>query len=286
MCRLPINNLKIIMNKVLRLLSENRPLVMGILNTTPDSFSDGGCFDSVDRAVKHAQLMIAEGADIIDVGGESTRPGARSVSIEDEIQRVIPVIKALRALTDVAISIDTSKPDVMKLAVEAGADLVNDVNALKADGALTTCAQLNVPVCIMHMQGEPRTMQQQPKYNDVVVDVKAYLQQRIAACEAAGIQKQNIILDPGFGFGKTLQHNFSLLKHLGALSDLGCALLVGVSRKSMIGAVLNAEVDERLHGSLAAAILAYTRGAKIFRVHDVKPTVDALKICLAMAVAE
>ncbi|MCW8910005.1 MAG: dihydropteroate synthase, partial [Gammaproteobacteria bacterium] len=203
-----------------------------------------------------------------------------------EIQRVIPVIQALREISDVAISIDTSKPAVMKLAVESGADLVNDVNALQAENAVDVCAQLNVPVCLMHMQGQPRTMQQQPEYDDVVEDVKKYLQQRISACEVAGIKKHNIIIDPGFGFGKTLAHNLSLLKHLDDFRDLACPLLIGVSRKSMIGAILQAEVDDRLSGSLAAAILAYTKGAGIFRVHDVKPTVDALRICSAMSNAE
>ena len=259
---------------------------MGILNTTPDSFSDGGRFDSVNKALQQAQLMIADGVDIIDIGGESTRPGAQAVSLEEEIQRVIPVIQAVREISDVAISIDTSKPEVMKQAVASGADLVNDVNALQADGALAVCARLNVPVCLMHMQGEPRTMQHQPAYADVLVDVKEFLQQRILACEVAGIKKQHIILDPGFGFGKTLAHNLSLLKHLADFSELDCPLLVGISRKSMIGAILDAEVDDRLSGSLAAAVLAYTKGVRIFRVHDVKPTVEALKICSAMSNAK
>lgn len=273
-------------NRILNLLSQQKPLVMGILNTTPDSFSDGGCFDSAGKALDQAQLMIAEGADIIDVGGESTRPGAQPVSVEDELQRVIPVIQSLRKISDVAISIDTSKPEVMERAIESGADLINDVNALQAEGAVEICAQLKVPVCLMHMQGQPRTMQQQPEYNDVVADVKDFLQQRIAACEAAGINKGNIILDPGFGFGKTLQHNLSLLKHLDDFRDLNYPLLVGVSRKSMIGSVLNVEVNDRLSGSLAAVVLAYTRGASIFRVHDVKPTVEVLEICTAMSNAE
>ena len=220
------------------------------------------------------------------MGGESTRPGAQAVSAEDEIQRVIPVIQAVREISDVAISIDTSKAEVMKLAVESDADLVNDVNALQADGALDVCAQLKVPVCLMHMQGEPRTMQHRPEYDDVLVDVKKFLQQRILACEVAGIKKHNIILDPGFGFGKTLEHNLSLLKHLADFSDLDCPLLIGISRKSMIGAILDAEVEDRLSGSLAAVVLAYTKGAGIFRVHDVKPTVDALKICSAMSNAK
>ena len=274
------------MNKLQSLLSTNTSLVMGVLNATPDSFSDGGRFTSVNKALEQAQLMIAEGVDIIDVGGESTRPGAKAVLLEDEIQRVIPIIQALRKISDIAISIDTSKPEIMQQAVEAGADLVNDINALQTRGAVDVCAQLNVPVCLMHMQGEPRTMQHQPEYNDVIIDVKNFLQQRITACEVAGIKKQNIILDPGFGFGKALAHNFSLLKHLDEFLDLNYPLLVGISRKSMLGAVLDAEVTDRLSGSLAAAVLAYTRGARIFRVHDVKPTVDALKICSAMSSAK
>lgn len=274
------------MNKILSLLSENRPLVMGILNTTPDSFSDGGQFDSVNSAIEHVSQMIAEGADIIDVGGESTRPGAQAVSVADELQRVIPVIKAIRENSDIAISIDTSKPEVMQQAVEAGADLVNDVNALNAEGAIEVCAALNIPVCLMHMQGQPRTMQHDPQYKNVVEDIKGYFQQRILLCEQAGIKKDHIILDPGFGFGKTAGHNYSLLKHLDRFLDLGCPLLVGMSRKSMIGHVLDVDVNDRLSGSLAAAVLASTKGGRIFRVHDVKPTVDALKVCAAMSAAE
>lgn len=259
---------------------------MGILNTTPDSFSDGGRFDITDHAVKYAQQMISEGADIIDIGGESTRPGAASVSIEEELQRVIPVIEFIRKQSDIAISIDTSKVEVMQAAINAGADMVNDVNALRAEYAIETCAQMNVPVCLMHMQGKPRVMQQQPQYKNVIEDIKQFLQQRVDACVQAGIKKENIILDPGFGFGKTLEHNLSLLKHLDAFSAIGLPLLIGISRKSMLGAILDAEVDERLAGSLAAAVLAYDKGAKIFRVHDVKPTVDALKVCQAVLSAE
>ena len=258
---------------------------MGILNTTPDSFSDGGHYDSLERAGDHARTMLAEGVDIIDVGGESTRPGAQPVSVEDEIRRVIPVIEGIRKDSDIAISIDTSKPEVMRAAVGAGADLVNDVNALRAENAVETCAQLKVPVCLMHMQGEPRTMQQDPRYQNVVEDVKLFLQTRADACMAAGIERKDIILDPGFGFGKTLDHNLSLLKHLDELNSLDLPLLIGISRKSMIGTILDAEVNQRLYGSVAAAVLAYTRGAKIFRVHDVKPTVDALKMCEAFSKA-
>ncbi|MCW9015194.1 MAG: dihydropteroate synthase [Gammaproteobacteria bacterium] len=273
-------------NRIVQLLNQQRPIVMGILNTTPDSFSDGGDYLSASNALDHAQQMIAEGADIIDIGGESTRPGAQPVALEDEINRVVPVISEIRNNSEIAISIDTSKPEVMRAAVAAGADLVNDVNALRAESAVETCAELAVPVCLMHMQGEPRTMQHSPQYENVVEDVADYLQQRMQACVQAGIKKERIIVDPGFGFGKTLAHNLSLLKHLDALQALGLPLLIGISRKSMIGAILDAEVDQRLHGSVAAAVLAFTRGAKIFRVHDVKPTVDALKVCDAMSNAQ
>ena len=274
------------MNKIQSLLLKSRPLVMGILNATPDSFSDGGQFDIAEHAFKHAQKMIAEGVDIIDIGGESTRPGAKPVSFEHELQRVIPVIEVIRSQSDIAISIDTSKVEVMQAAVKAGADMINDVNALRAEGAVDTCAQLDVPVCLMHMQGEPRVMQKEPHYKNVVEDIKQFLQQRVEACVQAGVKKDHIILDPGFGFGKTLNHNLSLLKHLDEFSELDLPLLIGVSRKSMLGTILNAEVDDRLFGSVAAAVLAHTQGAKIFRVHDVKPTVDALKVCQAVSNAE
>jgi len=273
-------------NKIQQLLLTNDPLVMGILNTTPDSFSDGGQFNHVSHAVEHALQMVAEGADIIDVGGESTRPGAQPVSVEDELQRVVPVVEAIRKESDVAISIDTSKAEVMQAAVQAGADMVNDVNALKAEGAVEVCAQLDVPVGLMHMQGEPRVMQYSPQYKNVVEDIKQFLQQRVDTCVQAGIKKEHIILDPGFGFGKTLEHNLSLLKHLDAFVAMNLPLLIGVSRKSMLGSILDAEVDERLFGSVAAAVLAHTKGAQIFRVHDVKPTADALKICRAVLNAE
>jgi len=274
------------MNKIQQLLLTSHPVVMGILNTTPDSFSDGGQFNVIDNALKHAQKMIDEGADIIDIGGESTRPDANPVTVEDELQRVLPVIESIRQQSDIAISIDTSKAEVMQAAINAGADMVNDVNALRAENAVETCARLDVPVCLMHMQGEPRLMQKEPQYKNVVEDIKQFLQQRVEACMQAGIKKEYIILDPGFGFGKTLEHNFSLLKHLDEFSVTDLPLLVGISRKSMLGTVLNAEVNERLAGSIAAAVLAYGKGAKIFRVHDVKPTVDALKVCQAMLNAE
>ncbi|MDQ1363050.1 MAG: dihydropteroate synthase [Pseudomonadota bacterium] len=264
------------------LLSEQRPLVMGILNTTPDSFSDGGQFNIVSAAVDHALQMIEQGADMIDVGGESTRSGAAPVSVEEEISRVIPVIEKIRQHSSVFISVDTSKPEVMRRAVAAGADMINDVLALQSPGAMEICAQLDVPVCLMHMQGEPRSMQHNPQYADVVAEVGAFLQQRIAACVRAGTAQENIVIDPGFGFGKTLEHNLLLLGHLDALVDLHCPVLVGMSRKSMIGKILDAGVNDRLYGSLAAAVLACARGARIFRVHDVQPTVDALKICHAV----
>jgi len=264
------------------LLRADNAIVMGILNTTPDSFSDGGQFYSIEAAIDRALEMIRDGAQIIDVGGESTRPGATAVSAEEEIDRVAPVIKALRQQSDVCISIDTSKPEVMRAAVRAGANLVNDVNGLREPGALEVCAELDVPVCVMHMQGGPRTMQVSPCYDDVLEDVKSFLQLRINECMVAGIRQENIIIDPGFGFGKTLQHNLQLLKGLHEFESLGVPLLVGLSRKSMLGLILDSPVEQRLHASVAAAVLAWTKGAKIFRVHDVKPTVDALKVCVAV----
>ncbi len=274
------------MNKIQKLLLSDQPLVMGILNTTPDSFSDGGHFNITSNACEHAVKMIEEGADIIDVGGESTRPGAQPVSADEELNRVIPVIGAIRKQSAIAISIDTSKPQVMEAAVEAGANLVNDVNALREKNAVDICGKLNVPVCLMHMQGEPRVMQKNPQYNNVVSDIKQFLQQRVNVCIQAGIKKENIILDPGFGFGKSLGHNLSLLKHLDEFADMEMPLLTGISRKSMLGAILDAEVNERLYGSIAAVVLAFTKGVRIFRVHDVKASVDALKICKAMAGAQ
>lgn len=256
---------------------------MGIVNTTPDSFSDGGKFNSVEGALTQALAMCEQGADIIDVGGESTRPGAEVVSIDDEIKRVIPVIESIRQKSDVFVSIDTSKPEVMKAAVNAGANLVNDVNGLRAPGALDVCAELDVPVCIMHMQGEPRMMQLNPVYSDVVKDIQLFFELRIQSCVDAGIKRSNIILDPGFGFGKTLEHNLQLLKNLDEFKLFDLPLLVGLSRKSMLGTILGgASVDQRMYAGVAAAVLARTKGASIFRVHDVKATVDALKVCDAM----
>ena len=261
----------------------NQPCIMGILNLTPDSFSDGGLFKNKDSALKYVTKMINDGAQIIDVGGESTRPGATEVSADEECQRVIPVIQAIREISDIPVSIDTSKPEVMQQAISSGASMINDVNALRADGGVELAANLNVPICLMHMQGLPRTMQHTPMYKDVVQEVKDFLKQRIDVCVKAGIKQSNIIIDPGFGFGKTLEHNLTLFKHLEDFEQLGCPLLVGVSRKSMIGQVLdNAEVDERLHGSIALATLAAWMNANILRVHDVKATADALKLCQAV----
>ena len=264
-------------------LDLSQPCIMGILNLTPDSFSDGGLFTNKEKALNHVQQMISDGAQIIDVGGESTRPGASEVSVDEECNRVIPLIKAIREISDIPISIDTSKTEVMQQAVEAGASMINDVNALQAEGAVELVAKLNVPVCLMHMQGQPRTMQHTPSYKDVVQEVKEFLKQRMDVCVKAGIKKENIIIDPGFGFGKTLEHNLSLFKHLDEFTTLGLPLLVGVSRKSMVGTVLNnAAADERLQGSVALATLAAWMNTNILRVHDVKATADALKLCMAV----
>lgn len=264
-------------------LDLSRPRVMGILNVTPDSFSDGGDFVSPQVAIERARLMLEEGADIIDIGGESTRPGARPVSEQEELERVIPVIQAIASELPVPVSIDTSKPGVMREAVSAGAGMINDVMALRIPGALEAARDAGVPVCLMHMQGEPRTMQQDPEYGDVVEDLLRFFRERMQACSEAGIPRERLLLDPGFGFGKRLEHNVALLARLERFSELGLPLLVGISRKSMIGALLgDAPVNERLHGSVAAALLAVDRGAAIVRVHDVKPTVDALKLFQAV----
>jgi dihydropteroate synthase len=260
---------------------------MGILNLTPDSFSDGGRFLARDAALRHAEQMVEEGAAIIDIGGESTRPGAQSVSVEQELERVVPVIEALAGEIPAPISVDTLKPAVMREAVAAGAGLINDVMALQAPGAVETAAELKVPVCLMHMQGEPRTMQQEPHYDDVVAEVRDFLADRVAVCEAGGIRRDRLLLDPGFGFGKTLSHNLSLLKNLESLQSLGLPLLVGISRKSMIGTLLGGvSVDQRVHGSVAAAVVAVMQGAAIIRAHDVRPTVEAVKVAAAVRSAE
>jgi dihydropteroate synthase len=260
----------------------NGPLVMGILNVTPDSFSDGGHFTRVDQARQHALQMQAEGAAIIDVGGESTRPGAAAVGSDEELERVIPVIEAIRQESDIPVSIDTSKPEVMQAAVAAGADLINDVRALQAPGALEAAAALAVPVCLMHMQGEPRSMQAAPRYTNVVAEVRGFLQERVAACEAAGIARQRLILDPGFGFGKTLEHNLQLLHGLPQIVAVGLPVLVGLSRKSMIGKLLDVPVEARLPASVALAGLAVWLGATIVRAHDVQATVQAVRMCAAV----
>ena len=256
---------------------------MGIINVTPDSFSDGGHFFSTEHAVQQSRNMITAGAAIIDIGGESTRPGAKAVAVGEELQRVLPVIKRIHEeFPDTIISVDTSKPEIMVDAIDAGARLVNDVNALRSPGALDVVASSNVAVCLMHMQGKPRSMQNDPQYNDVVDDVWHYLQQRIETCVTAGIDKNRIIIDPGFGFGKTLQHNLLLIKNLNRFKELGVALLVGVSRKSMIGAILDKPVNERLIGSISLATLALWMGADILRVHDMEPTIEALKVVSAV----
>ncbi len=251
---------------------------MGILNCTPDSFSDGGVFFARGTALDHARVMAADGADIIDVGGESTRPGAQPVSVAEEIDRVVPVIERLVREVDIPVSIDTSKPEVMRAACAAGASFINDVRALQAEGALAAAASLNVPVCLMHMQGEPRTMQQQPRYADVVAEVRAFLCERADAAVAAGVPCAAIVVDPGFGFGKTAAHNLALLRGLQELAALGYPVLAGLSRKSMIGQLLGLPVERRLHASLALALMAVQNGASIVRVHDVGPTVEVLRM--------
>ena len=251
---------------------------MGILNVTPDSFSDGGVFLSRDNAIAQARRMAGEGADIIDVGGESTRPGAQPVSAQEEMDRVIPVIEALCGEISAPISIDTSKPEVMRAAVAAGAGFINDVRALRGEGALEAAASLQVPVCLMHMQGEPRTMQDEPRYRDVVADVSDFLRARLRAAQAAGIPARRLLVDPGFGFGKTLEHNLELLRGLKMLKELGAPVLVGLSRKSLIGKALGLPLEQRLQASVALALVAVQNGARIVRVHDVGPTVEALRM--------
>ncbi len=259
----------------------DRPLIMGILNVTPDSFSDGGRFASAAEAIEQGFRLIEEGADLLDIGGESTRPGAAPVGEAEERRRVLPVIEGLVS-AGVPLSIDTQKPGVMAAAIAAGADMVNDVNALLAPGALETVAGSGVAVCLMHKQGEPATMQQDPRYGDVVAEVRAFLASRVAAAAAAGIDHDRIVIDPGFGFGKTLAHNVALLRGLPALASLGVPVLVGLSRKSMLGSLTGAAVDARVHGSAAAALLAAERGAAIVRVHDVRATRDALAVLNAI----
>jgi len=266
-----------------RSLDLSHPRIMGILNVTPDSFSDGGCFIKPDDARYQLDKMLADGADIIDIGGESTRPGAQAVSAEEELARVIPVIEALRAQSEVFISVDTSKAAVMTAAVAAGADMINDVRALREADALNAAAALQTPACLMHMQGEPRSMQQQPEYKNVLAEVKDFLNERIDACEQAGIKREQLLIDPGFGFGKNLQHNLSLFRQLPDLQSFGLPILVGVSRKSMIGTVLDIPVEERMAAGVALAGLAVWLGAAIIRTHDVRETADAVRMCYAVA---
>jgi dihydropteroate synthase len=258
---------------------------MGVINVTPDSFSDGGRFANNEAAVLHALRMIEEGAGLIDVGGESTRPGAQAVGVEDEINRVVPVIAALAARTNIPISVDTSKPAVMTAAVRAGASMINDVRALREPGALEAAAQTQAAICLMHMQGEPRTMQSDPRYGDVVAEVRDFLCGRAEACLASGIAQNRLVVDPGIGFGKRLEHNLALLAGLPALTALGWPVLIGVSRKSMFGMLLGRSVDERVAGGVAMATAAVLAGASIVRTHDVAATVDAVKVAVALRAA-
>ena len=266
-----------------RKLVLDRPRVVGIINVTPDSFSDGGKHADTEAAVAHALKLAGEGADMLDIGGESTRPGAADVSLDEELARVVPLIERLVALTELPISIDTSKPEVMRAAVAAGAGMINDVYALRREGALDAVAELGVPVCLMHMQGEPRSMQDAPQYDDVVGEVHRFLMDRLFACELAGIDKRKVMVDPGFGFGKDLEHNLALLRALERFGDLGSGAYVGLSRKSMIGKLTGRDDPaERAIGSVAAALIAVQRGARMVRVHDVAATVDALAVWQAV----
>lgn len=266
-----------------RALRLDRPRVIGIVNITPDSFSDGGAHATVEAAVAHGMRLLLDGADALDIGGESTRPGAEEVPAEEEMRRTIPVIERLARATALPIWIDTSKPEVMRAAVAAGAGMINDVHALRRDGATQAAAALGVPVVLMHMQGEPRSMQDVPHYEDVVADVHRFLAERIFACEMAGIAKKRIVVDPGFGFGKSLEHNLALLANLSRFVELGVPVLAGLSRKSMLGKLTGRDVGERVHASIAAALIAAQQGAKLLRVHDVAGTVDALKVWNAFA---
>ena len=254
------------------------PHIMGILNVTPDSFSDGGKHNKLDAALLHVQEMITAGATLIDIGGESTRPGAADVSTEEELNRVVPVVEAIAKRFDVWISVDTSKPEVMTASAQAGAHLINDIRALQEPGALEAAAATGLPVCLMHMQGMPRTMQHKPHYDDLMQDIGDFLQQQIDRCVSANIPKSKLLLDPGFGFGKNLAHNYALLARLSELHRFELPLLVGMSRKSMIGQILNVPPAQRVHGSIACAVIAAMQGAQIIRVHDVKETADAMRI--------
>ena len=260
---------------------------MGVINTTPDSFSDGGTLYrgarlDLDQAMVRAERMVADGAAVLDVGGESTRPGASAVSEQEEVDRVVPVIEAIRASLDIPVSVDTSKPGVMRAAVAAGAELINDVRALQVDGALEAASDLQRPVCLMHMKGQPRTMQEDPRYDDVVAEVTQFLRERMAECTRAGLGEELIVLDPGFGFGKTPADNIELLANLRQLLAIGRPLLIGISRKSTLGVVTGREVEQRMPASLAAAVMAVDRGASIVRAHDVAETVDAVRVAAAI----
>lgn len=266
-----------------RVIELDRPRIMGIVNITPDSFSDGGQHADTGAAVAHALRLVEEGADLLDLGGESTRPGAAAVDVATELARVIPVLERLVQQVEVPIAVDTSKPEVMRAAIAAGAHMINDVNALRAEGALDAVASAGVAVCVMHMQGEPRTMQQAPQYDDVVAEVHRFLAERLFACEMAGIARKRLVVDPGFGFGKTVEHNYRLLRQLERFADLGVPLLAGLSRKSMIGAATGNPVERRVVGSAVAAVLAAQQGARLLRVHDVAETREALAVWQAFA---
>lgn len=259
-------------------LDLSRPHVMAILNVTPDSFSDGGKYNSIELALAQVDKMIKAGVSIVDVGGESTRPGAPNVSLEEELRRVVPVIKAIREKYDVWISVDTSKAEVMRQAIDAGADLINDIRSLQEPGALEVAAEANLPICLMHMKGQPRTMQVDPHYDDLMGDVSAFLEERIAACEAAGIDKSQLILDPGFGFGKTIEHNYHMLAHLEKFHEFGLPILAGMSRKSMIFKLLDKPAAECTNASVVCATIAAMKGAQIIRVHDFEETIEAMKV--------
>ncbi|AGV17390.1 sulfonamide-resistant dihydropteroate synthase Sul2 [Vibrio alginolyticus] len=259
-------------------LDLSRPHVMAILNVTPDSFSDGGKYNSIELALAQVDKMIKAGVSIVDVGGESTRPGAPDVSLEEELRRVVPVIKAIREKYDVWISVDTSKAEVMRQAIDAGADLINDIRSLQEPGALEVAAEANLPICLMHMKGQPRTMQVDPHYDDLMGDVSAFLEERIAACEAAGIDKSQLILDPGFGFGKTIEHNYHMLAHLEKFHEFGLPILAGMSRKSMIFKLLDKPAAECTNASVVCATIAAMKGAQIIRVHDFEETIEAMKV--------
>jgi len=265
-----------------KVLDLARPTIMGVLNVTPDSFSDGGLFNQPERALGHALRMVEEGAAIIDVGGESTRPGACAVSPSEELGRVLPVLERLRERTDAVISVDTSKPEVIRAAARAGADLINDVRALREPGALEACAESGCAACLVHMQGEPATMQQRPTYTDLMGEIHAFLMQRVRACRAAGMGTERLVIDPGFGFGKTLAHNLELLRRLPELTGSGLPVLVGLSRKATIATLTGRAASERLYGSLAMAALAAYNGALIIRTHDVAATLDAVKVARAV----